>query len=42
MRLKASPVTDCARLAGCIEDVYRRLREARPRTASAGSLDSSH
>jgi predicted O-linked N-acetylglucosamine transferase (SPINDLY family) len=33
-RLKASPVTDCARLAGCIEDVYHRLREARLRTAT--------
>jgi protein O-GlcNAc transferase len=28
-RLKASPVTDCARLASCMEDVYRRLSSRR-------------
>jgi protein O-GlcNAc transferase len=31
-QLKASPVTDCARLAGCIEDVYFRLWGAKSRS----------
>ncbi len=42
MRLRASPVTDCARLARCIEDVYRQLWEGRSRTRSAGPLDTRH
>jgi predicted O-linked N-acetylglucosamine transferase (SPINDLY family) len=27
--LKGSPVTDCARLAGCMEDVYSQLWKSR-------------
>ncbi len=37
LRLKASPATDCARLARCIEEVYGQLWRARPHTASAGT-----
>ncbi len=36
-RLKASPVTDCARLARCIEDVYFQLWRARSRSEARGS-----
>jgi protein O-GlcNAc transferase len=48
-RLKASPVTDCARLAACIEDVYFRLRDAKfrseapsPRRLRPQRLETSH